>query len=311
MADETFPIAGTNQITDIVGWESYFTSAQLDGIYYGINPSLNSGARTVGFTEGAALVRGFYKPVFAPRSTAVPTASAQNRIDRLVMRLDRSQASDAAAFIVPAVLQGTPGASTPPALTKVISPTGIWDLSVCRWTSNSNGSLSGLVDERYWLGGGFTSAARTGSLLAAWPPRVGVEIETNRVFQSNGATWTQVTDDDTGWVSLPIDWTTQWTSAGGITARKVGATVAVRIEVTRAGSSLGVADPDGSQIATLPTAMRAANFNYFSAQFAGAGSAGGITARLQVKPDGTIWCGAVDKDVPVGRHLRQTFTFIP
>lgn len=304
MADEAFPIAGTNQITDIVGWESFFTSAQLDGIYYGIQPSINSGARTVTITDGAALVRGFYKPVYASRSTTVPTASAQNRIDRLVMRLDRSQAASAANFIKHVIVQGTSGSSTPPALTRVISPTGIWDIPICRWTSASNGTLSGLIDERYWLGGGFTQASRTGALLPAWPPRVGVEVETDKIFRSDGATWTQATED-TGWVNLTMNGPngSAWTPNTTCRVRRINGVVHLRIAVKRGSTDLTTGDSDGSAPITLPSGyapgVTEIGFGFHSRS----------PVAVQVETSGNVRLYPLTADIPAGRTVQATATY--
>ena len=79
-------------------------------------------------------------------STPVPAASAQNRIDRLVLRLTRG-ASSSSTVVAPLIITGTPSAS--PVLPGIQqTPTGVWDLPVSHWTSTSAGAITTLVDDR-------------------------------------------------------------------------------------------------------------------------------------------------------------------
>jgi hypothetical protein len=133
-------------------------------------------------------------------STAIPAASVSNRIDRLVLRLDRSQ-SGGTTWVKPVVITGTPSGSPQiPALQS--SPTGQWDLPIARWTSASNGALSGLVDERQFMGGDlltFPSGARP----PATTVRVGIETDTRRLLWADGSAWNSLSQD-TGFSTLLI-----------------------------------------------------------------------------------------------------------
>jgi hypothetical protein len=109
-------------------------------------PSLDTGGRNAVLADGNALIKGQFWRCDAPVSVAIPAASAQNRIDRLVLRLTRGAAT-AATVIVPTVITGTPGAS--PAIPPLVQTTsGIWDYPVSHWTSTSAGGLTTLVDDR-------------------------------------------------------------------------------------------------------------------------------------------------------------------
>ena len=109
-------------------------------------PSLDTGGRNAVIDTGTFIIKGQLWRCDAPVSTPIPAASAQNRIDRLVLRLTRG-ASTSAAVVAPAIVTGAPsGSPSIPALTQ--TPTGIWEYPVCHWTSTSAGAISGLVDDR-------------------------------------------------------------------------------------------------------------------------------------------------------------------
>lgn len=191
MSDNAFPLPGVTSVSTIGDWESLFYPAFATGVIPGVGaelaPSLDLPGRNVVIGTGAAVIRAFYKPVSASTPTAIPAASGQNRIDRLVLRLDRTQ-TDPAQFIVPVVLAGTPGSNPqPPAVTQ--TATGIWDLPLCSWTSASSGALSGLTDERDFTGGPLIAGVSTGHHT---PGRPGLRIDkdTGELLMSvNGTSW--------------------------------------------------------------------------------------------------------------------------
>ncbi|MFE9099839.1 hypothetical protein [Actinomadura geliboluensis] len=309
--DAAYPTS-SSVLSTMAQWEAFFAGFSADGVISGEGaefvPSLNAGGRTAVIGTGAAQIRGFHVDGPSATATAIPAASSQNRVDRLVLRLDRTAAS-AADWITPVVITGTPSANpTPPALSQTSG--GDYDIPIARWTSAANGSLAGLVDERVFAAGQpqeFQSDARP----SATRRRIGIERDTNKVLYADGATWRTLWEDS-GDVVLPVEWTTVWKAGNtpAIVARRVGSLVTVDIEVTRI-ATLGVDDQDGSRVCTLPAGMRPSRWKYFSAQFSGAGSSGGISARLQLKSDGSLWCGGVSATVPAGRHLRQTITYMP
>jgi hypothetical protein len=139
------------QLTTTAEWEALLSligpAAAIDGSAgSAMTPSLDTGGRNAVIADGNILIRGQLWRCDAPVSTPIPAASAQNRIDRLVIRLTRG-ASTSAAVVAPAVVTGTPsGTPVIPALTQ--TPTGIYEYPVCHWTSTSAGALTTLVDDR-------------------------------------------------------------------------------------------------------------------------------------------------------------------
>jgi len=124
-------------------------------------------------------------------STPIPVASAQNRIDRLVLRLNRG-ASTSPTVVQPVVITGTPsGSPIEPPL--VQTPTGLYDIPVCSWTSTSAGALTGLVDERQYCldtwhnisSPGWTGVLRVKKLPPSWKSVV-LDVHINSISASGG-----------------------------------------------------------------------------------------------------------------------------
>lgn len=142
------------QLTSTADWESVLTAvgpaAGIDAaVGNAMNPTLDTPGRNAVLDTGNILIKGQLWRCDAAVNTAIPAASAQNRIDRLVIRLTRGAATSA-TVVQPAVVTGTPsGSPVIPALTQ--TPTGIWEYPVAHWTATSAGALTGLVDDRRLL----------------------------------------------------------------------------------------------------------------------------------------------------------------
>jgi hypothetical protein len=140
------------QLTSTSDWEYLLSSFMPQGgavdasIGNAMNPSLDTPGRNAVIADGVAVIKGQLWRCDAAVSTPIPAASAQNRIDRLVLRLTRG-ATTSATVVQPVVITGTPSGSPvePPI---VRTTTGIWDLPISSWTSTSAGAITSLVDER-------------------------------------------------------------------------------------------------------------------------------------------------------------------
>jgi hypothetical protein len=142
------------QLTTTGEWE-YFASgigavSAVDAsVGNALNPSLDTPGRNIVIADGNVVIKGQLWRCDAPVNTAIPAASAQNRIDRLVLRLTRG-ATTSATVVQPFIITGTPSGS--PAIPPIVqTTTGIWDLPICYWTSTSAGGLSGLTDVRVFI----------------------------------------------------------------------------------------------------------------------------------------------------------------
>jgi hypothetical protein len=197
------------QLTTTAEWE-YLHSAMagLNAIDASVGsamvPSLDTGGRNIVIADGVVVIKGQLWRCDAPVSTPIPAASAQNRIDRLVIRLNRG-ATSAPTVVQPIVITGSPS-STPviPPITQTL--TGIWDIPVAHWTSTSAGALTTLVDDRRttndpWHDMRPLSGSFVGTISGANPPQYRfsndlVYVEVAGVIQSptpagnyNNVTW--------------------------------------------------------------------------------------------------------------------------
>jgi hypothetical protein len=134
-------------------WESMLLAGNVpDGIDNStaggsaMAPSLDTAGRNAVIQAGNVLIRGQLWRCDASVSTPIPGPSSQNRIDRLVLELNRG-ATTSPTVVQPVVITGTPsGTPVEPPLN--LTPTGLYDIPVCSWTSQSTGGLVSLVDER-------------------------------------------------------------------------------------------------------------------------------------------------------------------
>jgi hypothetical protein len=182
------------QMSTTSEWE-YLHSAMgcRDGIDLsfgsGMTPSLDTGGRNAVIADGNAAIRGQLWRCDAPVSTAIPTSSSQNRIDRLVLRLTRG-ATTSPTVVQPVVITGTPsGSPGKPPLTQ--TPAGIYDIPISYWTSTSAGGLTNLIDERQfafdvWHDMRPLSNSFVGSISGEWPPQYRLDV-LNGVVKIAGA----------------------------------------------------------------------------------------------------------------------------
>ncbi|MCP9947284.1 hypothetical protein [Actinomadura madurae] len=297
--DDAYPTSAST-LSTMAQWEGFFTGFSADGVIPGVLnemvPSLNAGARTAVLGTGAAQIRGFHVDNPSSTATSIPTADAQNRIDRLVLRLDRTAAA-AADWITPVVIEGTPSATPQiPALAQTSD--GDFDVPIARWTSASNGSLSGLVDERVFAAASpveFRSDARPSATLR----RIGIERDTNKVLFADGTTW-QTVWEDTGWVDLTPNGpnANAWTNNIVSRVRRRNGHVHLRISIRRwSTNGLGTADEDGSVPFVLSSGFRP------SVQEVGFGFHSRSPIALRVESDGSVRIFALTADVPVNRTV--------
>ena len=137
------------QLSSITEWEALWSAAAGKDAVDGSGSfvaSFDVPGRNIVISAGSAAIRGQLWRADAPVSTPIPAASAQNRIDRLVLRYNRG-ATTSPTVIQPTVITGTPSGS--PVIPPLVqTPTGLWDFPVCFWASQSTGGLVTLTDNR-------------------------------------------------------------------------------------------------------------------------------------------------------------------
>lgn len=139
------------QLTTITEWEALWSASggvsAVDASYLNaFSTGFDIPGRNLILNPGSACIKGQLWRSDAAVNVPIPAASAQDRIDRIVLRLNRG-ATTAATVVTPTVITGTPsGSPTLPPL--VQTPTGIWDLPIAYWTSQSTGGLTSRTDNR-------------------------------------------------------------------------------------------------------------------------------------------------------------------
>lgn len=297
-------------MTTLAEWESYFTAESASGVAWGLDPALNTTARAATMKAGGALLRGIYKPLNTGASVPIPAAASQNRVDRLVLRLNRD-ATTPAEFVKPVVLTGTPS-STPaiPALQQTTGSRGLWDLPISRWTSQSNGSITGLVDERFWLGNApilYNSTARP------TPSRrtLGLELDTGRLTRWDGSTWRSIIEDSG---DLPLTLKKAegindygWAAAGSCLCRRIGGTVSLVLHAKYVPPKTMINYTDyGVLVGTIPAALRPRNWQHFTTV-----TSDRVVTRVEIRTSGEIWAQNVrPPDFSLNSTMRLTMTYV-
>ncbi|TDD37901.1 hypothetical protein E1287_07540 [Actinomadura sp. KC06] len=308
--DDAYPTSAS-VLSTMAQWEGFFTGFSADGVLPGVLnemvPSLNAGARTAVLGTGAAQIRGFHVDNPSTTATPIPAADAQNRIDRLALRLDRT-AVTAADWITPVVIEGTPSANPQiPALTQ--STSGNYDIPIARWTAASDGSLSGLVDERQFAAASpieFRSDARPPATIR----RHGFERDTGRVLWADGAAW-QVVREDTGWAQLSLNGKDKgaWNDAAPynpLVYRRIDGVVHLRLSIQRVSVQLGLSDADGSTAYVLPIGFRPSSS---SPPVLGHGNHARNALQLYIYSNGEVRIYPLNQDLPKDRRIYAQATF--
>lgn len=151
MAENAFPFdAGAGSSVREAQWSKMARLWRDDGVIPGLTNELEVTANASGMhvfvDTGTAWQLGFYYENTASLTVDVDAASVQDRIDRIVVRLDTT-----ANTMVVHVIKGTPAAtpSEPPLLAGPV----IWDLPLARVFVDSAAVTIGapdLTDERQW-----------------------------------------------------------------------------------------------------------------------------------------------------------------
>jgi hypothetical protein len=309
MANEGYPFGSLTFLTTQDQWRLLAGILQHDGVIGvpggpDLQPSLNATTRQVILAVGAAWVRGVVRPPQAVNDVvAIPAASSQDRIDRVVMRYDHA-ATVAANIVRPTVLPGTPSATpSPPALTR--SSSGFYDIPICQYRASSNGAVSQLVDERRFTGpGGGAVPALSTQPPAAEPGLVVTYVDTGDVVVGSGSGF-QTIFSDSGLVALSLaggNWVPSTAPATTLRARALNhvAHLSGRVERTVNQLAAGAQSP-AVEFLVLPAALWPSQNRYWTQ---GIGDNGGNWGKFYVSAaDGHVrmlWCLDV---VPVGTQV--------
>lgn len=304
---EAYP-APSNPLETLTQWEILFSRYQwsgVDGTPGGteLQPTLDPASRAIKVAAGGAMIRGIRWGCDSPASTAIPAASGQDRVDRLVLRLDRTK-STAAEYVTLKVLTGTAGSNTPPAITQ--TENGIFDAYIARWTSAASGALTGLVDERSWMAtDGMVPCFSYRRPSSGFGTLMG-ELDTAKFRVGLGAGNFITFAEDSGSVQLFAEgnWKTSFTNVG----RRLNGWVRLRIALERTVNSLVVGnagtDNGSPLVATIPASLRPEIVEYGDYYIAG-----GRHGQISVLADGGVYLSAWNENIPVGATLRATIVY--
>lgn len=258
------------------------------GLTVDIRPGVDASVRGHGWTSGTATVT---LPITA-------NSSGQTRIDRVVLRLDRSD------WTVRAVVkEGTPGAGPPP-LTQDAGDTGVWEILLVGVTVQTGAGSVTVTRGELYVGTRVRPALSSHRNVTPELGELAYETDTGRLslYTKSGA-WTTVYEDPAE-VYLGAGFST-WADQGQAVGQRSGSVVSLRISKRRTGSMLHKVDPDGSKLATVPTSLRSSRRDHFFACV----FSNGETGRVEVRTDGEIWVRMISGDVSIGSTLSLTMTY--
>ncbi|REE62116.1 hypothetical protein BX257_4729 [Streptomyces sp. 3212.3] len=306
MAQDSWPNAAHNSraLTD-AEYEQLAARFSDDGVYGDPSQtavvSAGSGLQVVVRANVSASVRGhgwtsgsvdFTLPVGS-------NTSGQTRIDRVVLRLDRSDWTVKAA-----VKAGTPGAGRP-VLDRGEGSTGFFEVPLAEVTVGNNATSVTVQRTELYLGARIRPATSSAPSSVSKRGELVYEFDTGRLIMWSGSTngWVTVYQDS-GEVALGPGYSSWAPIAGTVGELKANGIVSLRIAVRRQESQFFAADPDGSKLCTIPASMKPNRTEYFTAVFGN-----GAVARVEVRSDLDVWCTAPSVNVPIGSTLYLTMTY--
>lgn len=154
----------------------------------------DSSGRQVKMATGSAILRGYMFYSTAIETIAIAANSGAARVDLVVLELNLS-APLVANRILPKVLQGTSGSSTPPSLMQ--TETGIYQIPLATVAVANNAAVinaGDVVDARSWMDqkyGVWTTSRRP---VSPRKYKLGFNETMNRWEYYNGSSWVGLTD---------------------------------------------------------------------------------------------------------------------
>lgn len=200
-----FPVADLRNLETDDEWQTMtrlFSTSGVDSADGGaaLTATLGTSPRQVSLALGGCFVEGRYRPrQAAADAVAIPAAAGSDRIDRVVMRLDR-QAAEPEDVLKPVVITGSPAAS--PTAPAMLSNAQYTDIPLWQWRARSTGVLDQLRDERRFVGLTHVSAPTDiGVLSTHQPGSLWWQRTANRLTVKQDSGVYIVAAEDTGWVA--------------------------------------------------------------------------------------------------------------
>lgn len=263
-----------------------------------------TGTRGVSHAAGASLNRAHWHKNSGPEVlSSAANAGSLARVDRSVLRVDRTAKS-----VTLHLVQGTVGAGAP-ALTDTDTVT---DRPLWQWTVTPGATaVSDLVDQRQWLGSLVRPCTSTNRPV---PPRKGllaVETDTGSLIRYDGTAWVALVED-TGWLTLMLNgkdkgaWNDTDEGMNPLKYKRLNGRVHLRLSIKRVNVQLGLSDSDGSTAYVLPEGFRP---NFDSPPVLGYGNHARNGLQLYIYASGEVRVYPLNADLPVGRRIYAQAEF--
>jgi len=310
VAEVSWPAASYNSgaVTE-AEYEKLAARFADDGVYW-----LPAGAAAV--TPGAGLqvlvranllatVRGFAYDS-GPDGVALSidsNSSGSTRIDRVVLRLDRSTWE-----VRSAVSKGTPGAGAP-VLVRDLWDIGVYEIPLATVTVPSGASsiTSGnIAVAPLWVPSRSRVHLTSSRDPGPFPGQINYAVDLDAYERWNGSAWKTVIED-TGWVSLTPNGPNgnAWSNNNISRIRRVNGRCHLRFSIQRwANSGLGTDDADGSAPFTLPAEFRP------TADEWGPAFHSRSPVMVRVETSGNVRLYPLVNDIPAGRTVQGSVSWL-
>lgn len=254
MAQESYPSPdNAREVTDLQ-YETLSARFSDDGIYgtpadtavvsAGVGLSVNVRANVAGSVRG----HGWSSGSDGDTLSVAANTSGSTRVDRVVLRLDRSD------WTVRAVVkQGVPGAGAP-ALTVSTGDTGTYEIPLADVTVLNNAVSVTVTRRELWVGGRVRPCTSSTRNLAPAVGEMCLEVDTGTVRMWDGTTWAVLHKTDAT-VNADVN-LTAWTATGSSVLERRGDIVVLRTAYfERKGSNLSTSS-DSRLPLLIPSAHR-------------------------------------------------------
>jgi hypothetical protein len=303
--DPENPVAPGETLTE-ADWELMLQHL-IDGVLGGYgsgglaaSPS-GSTARGVDFAPGNALTRGhWYKSTAVETLTSAANGAGSSRIDRGVLRLNRTANS-----VTLALVQGTAGGGIPAlADNATVTERPLW-----RWTIAPGATaVSALTDERQWLAAPVRPCSSTNRPTGPNRGEVAYETDTGRWIGWTGSAWVVLYPVVSSTGDVAVSLAAGWASDGSNTVRRINgvAHVDLNVKFQPAQSNQVIPGAGGSSlVGTIPAGYRPSDRKATAVVLNG----GDIVGAIHVQDSGRLELHHLSGDVFSGRVFRVSFSY--